>query len=83
MKYTNKSLINNINKLLSENEKTWDLRLKYALCTNRISTKKSIGTSAFQLLYGTDVIFLVQLGLLVVVFLQDETKEPNEVQKRF
>ena len=43
----NKSVIATIKKLLSENKKAWDSRLKYVLWDDRISTKKSIGTSPF------------------------------------
>ena len=45
--------------------------LKYALRANRIAIKKEIGTSRFQLVYGTDVVFPVQLGIPVMKFLQD------------
>jgi hypothetical protein len=47
-----------------------------------ISTKKSIGTSPFQLVHGTYVVFPVQLGLPVVKFLQVDLEEPNIVQRR-
>lgn len=50
---SNKSLIKIIKRLLSENKKNWDSKLKYALWADRISMKKSIGTSPFQLVYGT------------------------------
>ena len=39
--------------------------LKYALWADRITVKKAIETSPFQLVYGTDVIFPVQLGILL------------------
>ena len=45
--------------------------LKYALWANRTTIKKSIGTSPFQLVYGTDVVFPVQLGISVMKFLQE------------
>jgi hypothetical protein len=47
-----------------------------------INTKKSIGTSPFQLVYGTNVVFPIQLGFPVMKFLQDEVEEPNDVQRR-
>ena len=56
--------------------------LKYALWANRITIKKEIGTSPFQLVYGTDVVFPVQLGIPVMKFLQDSQEEPSDIQRR-
>jgi len=44
--------------------------------------KKSIGTSPFQLVYGTYVVFPIQIGLPVMKFLHDEVEETNDVHKR-
>ena len=57
---SNKSLIRIIKKMLEENKRSWDTNLKYALWEEIISTKKSIGTSLFQLVYGINVIFPIQ-----------------------
>ena len=51
---SNKSLVRIIKKMLAENKKGWDSKLVYALWVDRISNKKSIGTSPFQLVYGVD-----------------------------
>ena len=48
--------------------------LKYALWADRITVKKAIGTSPFQLVYGTDAVFPVQLGILVMKFFQEVRK---------
>ena len=56
--------------------------LKYALWDDRITIKKAIGTSPFQLVYGTDVVFPIQLGILVMKFLQDSQEEPSDIQRR-
>lgn len=79
---SNKSLVRIIKKLLTENKKAWDSNLKYALWADRVSTKKSIGTSPFQLVYGIDAILPVHLSLRVMKFLQDEIEETNDVQRR-
>jgi hypothetical protein len=65
---SNKSLIKIIRKLLEEKKKNWDSKLKFALWADRLTIKKSIGTSLFKLVYGTDVIFPVQLVLPVARF---------------
>ena len=46
---SNKSLVNIIKKVLDENKRSWHVHLKYALWENRISTKRSIGISPFQM----------------------------------
>ena len=69
---SNKTLIRIIKKLLVENKKSWDSKLKFAIWADRISNKKSIGTSPFQMVYGTESILPTQLGLLVLKFLQEE-----------
>ena len=56
--------------------------LKYALWVDRITIKKAIGTSPFQLVYGTDVVFPIQLGIPVMKFLQNSQEEPNDIQRK-
>jgi transposase InsO family protein len=54
---SNKSLIRIIKKLLEENTNNWDSKLKFTLWVDRVTINKSIGTSPFKLVYGTDAIF--------------------------
>ena len=56
--------------------------LKYALWAERITTKKEIVTSPFQLVYGIYVVFPVQLGIPAMKFLQDSQEEPSDIQRR-
>ena len=53
----NKSLIRIIKKLLEDNKRNWDSKLKYALSAGRGNVNKSIGSSPFKLVYGTEVVF--------------------------
>ena len=78
----NKSLVRIIKKLLQNNKKVWHSQLKFALWVDRVSTKKSIGTSSYQLVYGTDVVFPASLGSLVMKFLQEQETEPDSMQRR-
>lgn len=71
-----------IKKVLTENKKGWHIHLKYTLRANRIGTKKSIGMSHFQLVYGTDVILPINLALPVMKLWQDANEEPNDVTRR-
>ena len=68
--------------MLYQNKKAWDSHLKFALWADRIITKRSIGTSPFQLVYGTDVIFPIHLGVPVMKLLQDEEGQPDPSQRR-
>ena len=60
-----------IKKLLQENKRAWHSKLKFALWADRISTKRALGTSPFQLVYGLDVVFPSSLGLPVMKYLQE------------
>jgi transposase InsO family protein len=60
---SNKILMNIIKKVLTENKKAWHVHLKYTLWENQIITKKSIGMSPFQMVYGTDVFLPINISL--------------------
>ena len=79
---SNKILVRIIRKLLEDNKKSWHTKLKYALWADRISTKRSIGMSMFQLVYGTEVVFPASLGVPVMRYFQDQQEEPNHMQRR-
>ena len=61
-------LVRIIRKLLETNQKSWDSKLKFALWVDRVTDKRSIGTSPFNLFYGTEAIFPIQLILPVAKF---------------
>ena len=79
---SNKTLVRIIRKLLENNQKIWDSKLKFALWVDRVTEKRSIGTSSFKLVYGTKAIFPIQLILPVAKFFQEEQDEPNEMVRR-
>ena len=58
---SNKILVNIIKKLLEDNKKTWNKKLVNALWADKLTTKNSIGTSPYQLVYGMDVVFFHHL----------------------
>ena len=76
-KSTNKNIVNSIKKMLFQNKRTWDIKLKYAFWADRVTVNKPIVTSPFQLVYGIDAIYLVQLIFLVIMFLQYVEEEPD------
>ena len=79
---SNKSLVRITRKLLETNQKSWDSKLKFALWADRVTEKRSIGTSPFKLVYGTEAIFPIQLILPVEKFFQEEEDEPNDMVRR-
>jgi len=79
---SNKNIVNSIKKMLFENKRSWDTKLKFALWADRLTIKKSIGTSPFQLVYGIDVVFPVQLVTPVIKFMQEIKEEPNDIKRR-
>ena len=76
---SNKNIIQSIRKLLKHNKRSWDSMLKYALWADRITVKQAIQTSPFQLVYGIDAVFPVQLGIPVMKFFQEFQEEPNDM----
>ena len=67
--------------MLSVNKKKWDVNLRYALWDDRISVKISIRTSPFQLVYEKEEDLPIQLELLVLKLIQNET-DSNDLVKR-
>eukprot|EP00253_Pinus_taeda_P031145 PITA_31145 len=79
---SNKSLINIIKKVSEENKKNWHKKLVNALWADRLTTKRSIGTSPYQLVYGMEAVFPSSLGIPVIKLLQEIQAEPNDIQRR-
>jgi hypothetical protein len=75
--YSNKILVNIIKKPLEDNKKSWDSKLKFALWEDRVTTKRSIGTTPFQLVYGIEVVFPTQIAIPMENFLQYQQGIPG------
>jgi hypothetical protein len=75
-------LVNIIKKTLQENKKSWHDKLVFALWADRMTTKRSIGMSPYQLVYGIEAIFPTYLGVPVMKLLQEIQDEPNDSQIR-
>jgi hypothetical protein len=81
-KSSNKSLIKIIKRLLEDKKKAWNLKLKFSLWADRVTTKRSLGISPFQLVYGVEAIFPSYLALPVAKFFQDYQGDPNDMIRR-
>jgi hypothetical protein len=77
---SNKSLVNILRKTQQENKKSWHNKLVFALWVDRINNKREIGMSPYQLVYGTEEVFPLSLGISVMKLLQEVQVEPNDVQ---
>ena len=82
MDSSSKSLVNIIKKLLETNKNSWHKKLVNALWADRVSQKKSIGMSPFELVYGVDTIFPTSLAVPVVKLLQEASSEDDGLQQR-
>jgi hypothetical protein len=69
-------------KLLEDNKKASYSKLKFALWADRVTTKRSLGVSPFQLMYGVEDIFPSQLAIPMEKFLQDHQGELNDMVRR-
>jgi hypothetical protein len=77
-----KILIRIIKRLLEDNKRAWDSKLKFSLWVDRVTMKKSLGTSPFQLVYGAKENFPTHLALPVANFFQDYEGEPYHMIRR-
>ena len=62
---SNKNLMTIIKKIVGDNKKSWDSKIKFALWEDRITKKISTGKIPFELVYGLDVTFLIHHKLPV------------------
>ena len=50
-----------LKKPIVENQKDWDSKLKFALWAARVTTRRFTSKSPFELVYGTQDVFPIQL----------------------
>jgi hypothetical protein len=64
-KANNKNLMTIIKKMVGDNHKSWENKIKYVLCDDRITKKDSTGKRPFELVYKMDVTLDVHLEIRV------------------
>jgi hypothetical protein len=79
---SNKNLMNIIKKVVGENKRSWDSKLKYALWADRITTKTSTGRTPFELVYGLEAKLPVNLQIPILRFSQQYTTDGEAIQGR-
>jgi hypothetical protein len=68
--------------LLEDNKNACDSKLKFSLWDDRVTTKRALCLSPFQLVYGVQAIFPSQLAFPMEKFLQDYQGEPDHMIRR-
>ena len=77
---TNKNLMNIFKKTVGNNKKSWDSKIKYALCADRITKKNSTGKSPFDLVYGIIAELPTSMQFLIFTMLSDYSPEKDEME---
>jgi hypothetical protein len=78
----NKNLMNILKKVVGENKKSWDRKIKYAVWADRITTKTSTGRTPFELVYGLEAKLLVNLQIPILHFTQQYATDAEAIQGR-
>jgi len=65
--------------MLEANKKNWHRKLVNALWANKLSSKKAIGMSPFELVYGTDTVFPTSLAALNMRLLEESGSEEDAI----
>ena len=60
-----------VEKIVGDNKKAWDSKIKFALWADRITKKSATGKSPFELVYGVNVTLPIHLQIPVYQTLQD------------
>ena len=79
---SNKNVITIIKKIVGDNKRSWDNKIKYALWADRITKKKATGKIPFELVYGLDVTFHMHLKLPAYQLLQHFSNDKDGVQNK-
>ena len=72
--------MNIIKKVVGEIKRSFDRKIKYALCADRITTKISTGRTPFELVYGLEAKLPVNLQIPILCFAQQYTTDGEAIQ---
>jgi hypothetical protein len=67
---------------LEDKKKAWVSKLKFPLWDDMVTTKRFLGVSPFQFVYGVEAIFPSQMALPVEKLFQDYQGEPDDMIRR-
>ena len=79
---SNKNLIKLLKRMVGENKRSWDNKLKYALWADRTTIKRIIGKAPFELLYGQNCRLPINLQISVYELLHQCSFDQEAMQAR-
>jgi hypothetical protein len=79
---SNKNLMTIVKKIVGENKRSWDSKIKHGLWADRITKKETTRNSPFELVYGLEARFSVHLRLPTYGSVEDLSTEQDVVQNR-
>jgi hypothetical protein len=79
---SNKNLMTIVKKIVGENKKSWDSKIKHALWADRITKKAATRKSLFELVYGLEARLPVHLRLPTYGLVEDTSTEQDAVQNK-
>ena len=71
-----------LKKIVTNNKKSWDSKIKNALWVDRITKKSATGKTPFELVYGSTASVPIYLHLLVYQMLQEYGLEEDVIPNR-
>ena len=71
-----------VKKIVGDNKKAWDSKIKFALWAYRITKKSATEKYPFELVYGVNVTLPIYLQLPVYHNLQDSGSDHDDIQSR-
>ena len=74
--------MNILKKVVGENKKSWDNKIKYIVWADRITTKTSTGKTPFELVYGLEAKLPMNLQIPILRFAQQYTTDAEAIQGR-
>ena len=72
--------MNIIKKVVGENKRSWDIKIKYPLWADQITTKTSIGKTPFELVYGLEAKIPMKIQIPILCFSQQYTTDGEAIQ---
>jgi hypothetical protein len=79
---SNKNLIRLLKRMIGENKRTWDVKLKYALWADRTTVKRITGKAPFEIVYGQNCRLPINLQIPVYELLQQCSSDQEALQAR-
>jgi transposase InsO family protein len=76
----NKNIMNIVKKIVGENKKSWDSKIKYALWEDHTTTKTSTRKTPFELVYGLEARLPMNLQIPALQLSQHFTTDKEALQ---